>query len=65
MREGSTEYAIFTCFEFGMYAWNPLEDKERLGNPNFPLAISFFYGDDDWMYDGGGQRIVNKNKFKN
>jgi cardiolipin-specific phospholipase len=64
MKAGSTEYAIFTCFEFGMFAKNPLESKERLGNPDFPLPISFFYGDDDWMYDSGGRRIVNVNKFK-
>ena len=58
MREGSTEYAIFVCFRVGMYAWNPLETTNRLGNPDFPLPVSFFYGDRDWMDVNGGRRVV-------
>jgi hypothetical protein len=48
MREGSTEYALFACFELGMFAVNPLEAETRLGNPEYPIAVSFFYGDRDW-----------------
>ena len=64
MRDGSTEYAIFICFEVGLWAKNPLESENRLGNPEFILPISFYYGDSDWMDERGGKRIVNKNKFK-
>jgi len=64
MREGSTEYAIFICFVLGMYAVNPLELDNRLGNPEFDLPISFIYGDIDWMDHRGGRRIVAKNKYK-
>ena len=64
MRDGSTEYAIFICFEVGLWAKNPLESENRLGNPEFTLPVSFYYGDSDWMDERGGKRIVNKNKFK-
>lgn len=64
MREGSTEYALFICFEMGMYAHNYLESENRLGNPDLPIPISFFYGDRDWMYDSAGSRVIKKNKFK-
>jgi len=64
MREGSTEYAIFICFELGMYAVNPLELENRLGNPEFDCPISFIYGDIDWMDFRGGERIIAKNKYK-
>jgi hypothetical protein len=63
MKDGSSEYALFICFEFGMYAHNWLECETRLGNPDFPKPISFFYGDDDWMADGAGRRVTSKNKF--
>ena len=63
MREGSTEYAIFICFKLGMFAVNPLETDDRLGNPEFSIPVSFFYGDLDWMDQKGGQRIVDKNQF--
>ena len=64
MREGSTEYAIFICFEIGMFAHNPLESVERLGNPNLEIPVSFYYGDIDWMDIEGGNRVVEINKFK-
>lgn len=64
MREGSTEYAIFICFEIGLWAFNPLESEKRLGNPEIAIPISFYYGDSDWMDYRGGQRIVDKNIFK-
>ena len=64
MRDGSTEYAIFICFELGMYAVNPLELENRLGTPNFELPVSFIYGDRDWMDYRGGDRVIEKNKHK-
>jgi pimeloyl-ACP methyl ester carboxylesterase len=36
-----------------------------LGNPEFDLPISFFYGDIDWMDYRGGDRVVAKNKYHN
>ncbi len=64
MREGSTEYAIFICFEVGMFAKKPLELENRLGNPDIDLPMSFFYGDIDWMDYRGGNRILEKNRYK-
>jgi pimeloyl-ACP methyl ester carboxylesterase len=63
MREGSTEYALFTCFQLGMFAVNALEAEDRLGNPEFPLAISFFHGDIDWTPREPMTRVLEKNKF--
>jgi hypothetical protein len=51
MRKGSSEYAIFICFELGVYAKRPLEFEDRLGNPELPFPISFYYGDRDIFYD--------------
>lgn len=64
MREGSTEYAIFICFKLGMFAHNPLETEDRLGNPELPIPVSFYYGDVDWMDHRGGRRVVEKNRFE-
>jgi cardiolipin-specific phospholipase len=63
MREGSTEYAIFICFEIGLWTVNPLESQKRLGSPEFALPVSFYYGDSDWMDKRGGQRVVSNNIF--
>ena len=63
MRDGSTEYAIFLCFKLGMYAYNPLETENRLGNKNFMVPVSFFYGDEDWMDIRGGIRVIEKNIY--
>jgi hypothetical protein len=41
-----------------MFAKNPLESEERLGNPLLPIPVSFFYGDRDWMDYKGGERVV-------
>jgi hypothetical protein len=54
MREESTERAIFLCFYAGMWAKRPLSSLDRLGNPNLPFPVSFFYGDRDWMDRKGG-----------
>jgi hypothetical protein len=63
MRDGSTEYAIFICFEVGLWAINPLESENKLGSSEFALPISFYYGDSDWMDIRGGKRVVEKNIF--
>jgi hypothetical protein len=58
MRAGSTEYALFICFEVGVIAINALENENRLGNPELKFPISFFYGDDDWVNQTSGNRVV-------
>eukprot|EP00347_Sterkiella_histriomuscorum_P016994 403351067 len=62
LREGSTEYCIFVCFDYMMFAHHPLEDNDRLGNLSIP--ISFFFGDRDWMMQEGGNAVVDKNPYK-
>lgn len=64
LRPGSTEYAVFSIFEPGKYATNPLEQENKLGNPDFSVPISFFYGDKDWTDKNAGKRIIEKNQFK-
>jgi len=46
-----------------MYAVHPLEAPDRLGNPELPLSVSFFYGDRDWMDHRAGRRVVAANRF--
>lgn len=65
MRPGSTEYAIFVCFEVGMYSITPLERENRLGNHDISFPVSFFYGDKDWMDYKAGERVIVNNKFYN
>ena len=63
MKQGSTEYAIFVCFQVGMFAINYLEHETRLGNPDLNLPMSYFYGDIDWMDEQAGLRVVSKNRY--
>ena len=63
MRDGSTEYAIFTSFHLGMFAKRPLGLPEFLANPDFPIPVSFYYGDRDWMDKKSGKMVVRENKF--
>jgi hypothetical protein len=49
MRRGTTEYAIMLMFNPTLTAELPLGTKDKLGNPEFPVPISFFYGDEDWV----------------
>jgi hypothetical protein len=49
MREGTTEYAIQVMFTPGLMAYEPLGADDKLGCPNFPIPVSFFYGDKDWV----------------
>ena len=36
-------------FGLGLVCKLPLEAENKLGNPNFPIPVSFIYGDDDWV----------------
>ena len=49
MREGTTEYAIQVMFTPGLMAYEALGADDKLGCPNFPIPVSFFYGDKDWV----------------
>lgn len=49
MRRGTTEYAILIMFNPTLTAHLPLGTPDKLGNPDFPVPISFFYGDEDWV----------------
>ena len=49
MRKGTTEHAIFTCFEFGLYPKLSLGHPDRLANKDFPIPVSFIYGENDWV----------------
>ncbi|CDW77917.1 UNKNOWN [Stylonychia lemnae] len=62
LRAGSTEYAIFKCFNSEIYAINPLESDDRLGGIQIPLSI--FFGDRDWMRQEGAKDIIFKNKYR-
>mmetsp|Transcript_36441 Transcript_36441/g.35298 ORF Transcript_36441/g.35298 Transcript_36441/m.35298 type:complete len:296 (-) Transcript_36441:257-1144(-) len=62
MRKGSTEYALLVCFKF-LYPLNSLCVKEKLLNPDFPVPVSFFYGDQDLTDSKAGQAVVKVNKF--
>jgi pimeloyl-ACP methyl ester carboxylesterase len=45
-----------------MFPHHSLQDTDRLGG--IPIPVSFYFGDFDWMYNPGGDIIVNKNPFK-
>lgn len=62
MRPASTEYAIFLIMDIHLHAYHPLDRDDRLGT--LPIPVSVFFGDKDWMLAAGGQRIVDKNPFK-
>jgi len=52
MRKGTTEKIIHRCFYSSLHPLLPLGAPDRLGTPDFPVPISFFYGDKDWtLYD--------------
>ena len=45
-----------------MYAVNALEAENRLGNPEFPIAVSFIFGDRDWTDVSAGERVTARNR---
>ena len=47
-----------------MFAHNYLEAEDKLGDENFKLPISFFYGDDDWVDKRPAYRILEKKQCK-
>ena len=49
MRDGTTEMAIMVLFNPLLRAHLPLGTEDKLASPTFPIPISIFYGDDDWV----------------
>lgn len=62
MRNGTTEYAIHLMFNADLHAHLPLGDSSKLGSDRFPVPISFFYGENDWVLfveENAGQKCVD------
>ena len=59
--EGSSEYILFECFDELMFAKEPLEREDRLGQ--LPIPVSFFYGAQDWIKRSGGDNVVSQNPY--
>ena len=49
MRPGTTEYSLQVMFDPALQAYHPLGTDQKLASPNFPVPISFIYGEEDWM----------------
>lgn len=62
VRKGSTEYALFVCFDHFIYSKVPLDEVGRLSDSLIP--ISFWYGDRDWMKNTGKHDVLGRNPFK-
>ena len=62
--EISTEVAVHVCFNPGLFPHNPLYAENRLGAPDFPLAVSFAYGYHDWVSAKGARKCLEGNKFR-
>lgn len=61
-RPGSTEYALFVCFDPYFHAVLPLDDENCLKGLDLP--ISFVYGDRDWMKNVGTHDLLAQNPLK-
>ena len=59
--DGSSEYILFECFDELMFARQPLEREDRLGQ--LPIPVSFFYGAQDWIKRSGGDNVVAQNPY--
>jgi len=68
MQKGTTEYAIMVNFDFSLYPAIPLGTPELLANPQFPIPVSFAYGEQDWTRvvddDFAKTHVVPVNPFK-
>ena len=62
MKPGSTEYALFICFDHFLYSKLPLDSEGFLKDSKLP--ISFYYGDQDWMSFVGKHDVLENNPYK-
>ena len=66
MRPGSNDAAMMICFELGLYSKLSLGTPERFCSKDFPIPISFIYGDRDWTRGVDldfGKTVISINKF--
>ena len=49
IRPPSTETCIMIMFGEGLVSHYPLEASDKLGNTDFPIPVSFIYGENDWV----------------
>jgi pimeloyl-ACP methyl ester carboxylesterase len=61
LRPGSTEYALFVCFDPYFHARLPLDDDDCLRNLDLPISI--VYGDRDWMTNVGTHDLLSSNPY--
>ena len=61
-RPGSTEYALFVCFDPYFHAILPLDDENCLRGLDLP--ISLIYGDRDWMKNVGKHDLLAQNPLQ-
>lgn len=67
MRPGTSEHGIMVCFNFSLQTTLALGTAEKLLNPEFPIPLSFVYGDKDWtrvVDQDFAKECVAANKFK-
>lgn len=66
MRPGTTEYALMICFDIMLYCrYPPLANPERMASKEFPIPVSFIYGDADWVLSlegDAGKNVVEANQ---
>ena len=61
--KSDNEMGLTKAFSYGAYAYHPLTETDRLGNPDIPFPIAFAFGDRDWLGTPGADQIVRGNKF--
>ena len=64
MPKSDFEKAIMTQIQYGMYAYHPLCESDRLANTELNFPISFAYGDKDFLGTKGAEIICNSNRFR-
>ena len=64
-RAGTTEFGLNICFDLSLYCKaTPLAHPSRLGNAEFPVPVSFVYGQHDWVRrvdEEAGRVVVEAN----
>ena len=45
LRKGTTEFALYVNYDFVWNCLSPCGGENKLGNVNFPIDVSFIYGE--------------------
>ena len=64
-RPGTSEFALMITFNFSLQPYLPLGTPEKLASPEFPIPVSFVYGDNDWtrvVDQDFGREVTKVNK---